>query len=288
VLENDGDPAAAADAAERALALDAPGEGPWLTAMLHNQLATLRMQLGNQAAAVGHAAAALPVMERLGAKDDEVQLRSLLALCAIAEGRLADAESELERIGAVDDGEVFGGLAVRRIGAAELALARGDHAAGLRAYRECALAIGRLRIPGVAATGLEPWVVFGESTALTAHALYATEADAAAGTELFESCLQRTLGILDPGNPDIDCPVVGMALHGLGAWGLLRDATGEDDALELLALADRFAYNRSIPTIARPLPVDLAPLLAAYGDRRPRDLLGEARRLVTRVVDRRP
>jgi hypothetical protein len=225
-----------------------------------------------------------------------VQLRSGLALCAIADGRLEDAEAELQRIAAVDDGEVFGGLAVRRIGAAELALARGDHRGGLRAYRECAATVSQLRIPGVPPTGHEPWVVFGESTALTAHAVYAADGDVALGSELFASCLERTLRLVDPADPDVDCPVVGMALHGLGAWGLLRDATSVEDALRLLALAERLAYNRAIPTMARErieavaeqrLDRELRPLLAGYGDRRPRDLLDDARQLVARIGGQR-
>ena len=85
------------------------------------------MNLGDTAAAEEHARAALPVMERLGAMDDVVQLRALLALCAIAEERLADAAAELERLDAIDDrGTLFGGIAFRKIGAGELALARGE------------------------------------------------------------------------------------------------------------------------------------------------------------------
>jgi tetratricopeptide (TPR) repeat protein len=133
VRENRGDPAGAVQAAERALARADDEAGPWSEAMLHTQLAQLTMQLGDRESAVAHARAALPVMHRLGATDDEVQLRALLGLCAIAEGDLAEAEAELQRIDRVDDGEVFGGIAVRQIGAAELALARGDRAGGLRA-----------------------------------------------------------------------------------------------------------------------------------------------------------
>ena len=137
------------------------------------------MNLGDTAAAEEHARAALPVMERLGAMDDVVQLRALLALCAIAEGRLADAAAELERLDAIDDrGTLFGGIAFRQIGAGELALARGDIAAGLRLYRECAAALAALRLPGIEPTGLEPWGMLGESIALVAHAYHAaTDAD---------------------------------------------------------------------------------------------------------------
>ena len=175
VRENAGDPAAAVEAVEGALALVGDDDGPWTAAMLRTNLADLTMHLGDTAAADEHARAALPVMQRLGATDDVVQLRALLVLCAIAEGRLADAEAELERVDAIDDrGALFGGIAFRQIGAAELALARGDIAAGLRVYRECAAALAALRLPGIEPTGMEPWGVLGESIALVAHAYHAT------------------------------------------------------------------------------------------------------------------
>jgi hypothetical protein len=261
--------------------------------MLHNQLAGLTMHLGDRTRAVAHAEAALSVMERIGAKDDVVQLRSGLALAAIADGRLDDAEAELERVASVDDGEVFGGLAIRQIGAAELTLARGEHAAGLRAYRECARTMRDLRFPGIAATGLEPWVVFGESTALAAHALHATATtDERHGAELFASCLDRTRRMLDPADASLDCPIAGVGLFGLAAWGLLRGETSAGDGVHLLALADRFAYNRSIPTMAweplaavaeQRLPGRLSTVIESYGTRPPRDLVGEARELVAQL-----
>ncbi|HVU78322.1 MAG TPA: BTAD domain-containing putative transcriptional regulator, partial [Gaiellaceae bacterium] len=289
--ENAGDPTGAAEAAERALATTGTDVGPWSTAMLHNQLAGLTMHLGDRETAVGHTRAALPVMERIGAKDDVVQLRAGLALAAVADGRFAEAEAELQRIAAVDDGEVFGGLAIRQIGAAELALARGDRAGGLATYRECARKMRELRFPGLELTGSEPWAVFGEATALAAHAFHASGADVERGSELFAACCDRTVRMLDPADPGIDCPVAGVALFGLGTWGLLHGATSLDDGVHLLALADRFAYNRSIPTMAwdraraladERLPGRIAAVLAAYGDRPPRDLVGEARTLVQR------
>jgi predicted ATPase/DNA-binding SARP family transcriptional activator len=291
VRENSGDPVGAVAAAEHAFVLNRPEYGPWSAAMLHNQLGALQMHLGDRASAVAHLHAALPVMERLGAKDDVVQLRSGLALCAIADGRLGDAEAELQRIAAIDDGDVFGGIAVRYIGAAELALARGDRAGGLAAYRDCAAAMRDLRFPGIPATGLEPWVVFGESTALVAHAHHAEGPDAEEGRALFRASFERTRRLLESGDPRTDFPVAGIALFGLATWSLLRAGAAADDALRLLALADRFAYNRAVPTMAweRIAPVAeerapgrLAALRDGYGDRRPRDLLDEARRLVER------
>jgi hypothetical protein len=234
------------------------------------------------------------VLQRLGATDDELQLRTLLVLGAVTEGRLADAEAELARVDTLDDRDaLFGGIAFRQIGHAELALARGDRAAGLRLYRECAAHMGELRIPGIEPTGMEPWAVFGESTALTAHAHHAATADDEEhGRALMRACRQRALRVLDAGNAHLDFPVAGLSLFALGGWGLLRDATPVDEAVELLVIADRFAYNRAIPTMAweriapcaeERAPGRIAALRARDGDRGTRELLGAARSVVERL-----
>jgi predicted ATPase len=292
--ENAGDPVGAIEACESALALVDPDDGPWAPAILHTQIAQLAAHLGDRGGAAEHADSALSVMHRLGARDDEAQLRSLLVLCAIADGHLADAEAELERIGRLDDGEVFGGLAMRRIGSAELALARGDHASGLADYRDSVERMRELRFPGVPTTGLEPWVLFGEATALAAHAYHATGADEAHGRTLFAECHERALRLLrGPDDPYLDIPAAGGALFAIGAWGLLREAAPVDEAVALLALAERFAYNRTVPTMAwerivphaeARAPGRIAALQAGYGDRRPRALLGEARDVLARLA----
>jgi hypothetical protein len=96
--------------------------------------------------------------------------------------------------------------------------------------------------------------------------------------------------VLDPDNALLDIPVVGLALFGLGAWGLLRDAVAPDAAVALLALGERCSYTRAAPTMdweriaARAderAPGALAAAQARYAGRAPRDLLDEARRLVT-------
>jgi predicted ATPase/DNA-binding SARP family transcriptional activator len=293
VRENSGDPSGAVEAAEHALSLTREDDGPWQAAILHTQLAQLKMHLGDRAAAGEHARVALPVMHRVGAADDEVQLRALLALGAISDGRLEAAEHELGHVERLEESEaIFGGIAVRQIGRAELALARGDVATGLRIYRDCAARMRALELPGIPRTGLEPWALFGDASALSAHAHLATSAEVGAGRELFRVCREHALRALDRANLRLDYPVAGMVLFGLGAWALLREATTADDALPLLGLADRFAYNRTIPTMAwdriephaeQAAPGRIAALRAEYGDRRPPDLLEEARRVVERL-----
>jgi hypothetical protein len=61
--------------------------------MPHGLLAELTMHLGDHAPAVEHALTALPVVRRIGASDDELQLRTLLVFCATGEGRLAAEEA---------------------------------------------------------------------------------------------------------------------------------------------------------------------------------------------------
>ncbi len=218
--------------------------------MPHGLLAELRMHTGDSAAAVEHARTALPVMRRLGAGDDELQLRNLLVFCAIGEGRLADAADELGRMDQIaESATAFGSAVFRQICRAELLLASGDFRAGLEMYREGAARMREIQLPGVTHTGMEPWVLFGEAMALNAHARYAAGDDVAHGEALFRVCRTGTLRVMTPENPRLDYPASGLLLFALGAWSLLRQAGPAEDALRLLALARRFAYNRMVPTM---------------------------------------
>ena len=144
--ENAGDPVGAIEAAQRVLALVRDEDGPWSRAMPHGLLAELTMHIGDHAAAVEHALTALPVMQRIGASDDELQLRNLLVFCAIGEGRLADAADELGRMDQIaESATAFGSAAFRQVGRAELALASGDLGAGLEMYRESAVRMREIR-----------------------------------------------------------------------------------------------------------------------------------------------
>jgi predicted ATPase/DNA-binding SARP family transcriptional activator len=250
VRENLGDLAGAMEASERALEIVNPENGPWTTSILHTQLAQLALQLGDRKRGRRHADAALPVMRRVGAIDDEVQLRGMLVLADIADGHLDAAEAELGRLAAMEGTDtVFAGGAFRQLGYAELALARGEYAEGLRIYRACAKDMAGLAFPGVDSTGLEPWVGLGEALALAAHARFAGPEDEAEGQALFRSCIARAGRTLHPDNVHLDFPVAGHMLFGLGTWSLLRVDAPTDVSARLLALADRFAYHRSLPSM---------------------------------------
>ncbi|HEX2895650.1 MAG TPA: BTAD domain-containing putative transcriptional regulator [Marmoricola sp.] len=293
VLENAGDPEAAVAAAERALTLVDEEDGPWARAMLHTQAGQLEMQLGRAESGVRHARAALPVLERLGARDDELQLRSLVAMAAVLAGDLDGAEAELARMGRIEDSDqAFGGRLVVDLGRAELALARGDLEPALAVYRNAVDGVRDLEFPGMSRSGLEPWVLFGESAALAAHAYHAGPEHEAYADALFGSCLDRVGRVLDPSFDYLDFPVAGLALFATGAWGLLRDRLPVEDAVRLLVLAEAFAYNRSVPTMAwerivphaeAKAPGKLSALRQDLGGRRGPELLDDVRTFVSKL-----
>ncbi|MBS2533493.1 AAA family ATPase [Catenulispora sp. NF23] len=310
--ENEGDPHGALALAERALALTDSAAGPWtMTAMPRMLLAELSMQLGDRPAAVAHARVALPVVRRLGAVDDEAQLRTLMALSDVAEGRLEQAREEIELIDRMETRTAtFGTDLHRHVCRAELLLASGRAEDGLRLFRECADQYRETELPGATKTGTELWSFIGDAMALSAHAWHASGADEAHGRAVFAACRTSALLVLTADNERIDYPASGMLLFGLGTWWLLRrcavgdaahaanpaDAANAADtanALRLLALAQRFSYNRMLPTMdwerivpvaERALPGRLDELRAEYADRRPVELLAEARGLVDGLV----
>ena len=292
--ENAGDLAGSLAAAQRALALVTDDNGPWTWAMPRSMLAQLSMHVGEPGPAIEYAQAALPVMKRIGATDDEVQLRCLLVFAAIASGQLSEADAELHRIDlAGESGMVLGGLGFQEFCRAELLLARGDYAAGLTAHLDGLARLSELEFPGVPKTELEPWALFGVSMALAAHAYYATDAEVERGSRMFRRCREDALKVLGSADFTLDYPVAGQVLFALGAWGLLRRAAPPPDAVRLLVLADRFAYSRAIPTLRweriAPTAEELAPgqiteFQVQYADRRPADLLDEAYRAVERLA----
>jgi len=293
-LENSGDPAGAIAQAELALTLVRDADGPWMAAMLHTMVGTLNSQLGDSEEAVRHARAALPTLDRLEANDDAIQTRALLAVHAMSVGRLEEAEewmAEIERTRRRSTDLGGASLAAAR---AEMALARGEVAEGLALYRAAADELAAIRFPGMGdANGLEPWALFGESLGITALAVHGTTPDDfVEGTRYYRALLDKALLVLDPQRPFMDYPVAGLVLHGLGAWGLLREAMPADTAVHLLVLAERFGYTRFAPTMSpertEGAADERAPGVAArlrrdYAERTAPSLLPEARAAVSRV-----
>ncbi|MDO9454842.1 BTAD domain-containing putative transcriptional regulator [Nocardioides sp.] len=285
-LENNGDPEAAAAATLRAIALWREEDGVWTNALQHTQLAGLYAQLGRIEEATRHADAGLSVLDALEADDDAIQLRAVLAYAAILDGRLDDAQRFLDEMTARRATGMWGGTIVVPATRAELALARGETDRGLELFDEAVAHVRVLRFPGfVLDEGFEPWTLFAESAAIAAQARHGT---APGGDDLHRTLLAKAVRALDPGRGRFDYPVVGCVLFGLGAWALLReDAAAE--GIELVALAERFAYSRYAPSMAwEPMaasaetiaPGELGRVLASYDGRRGADVLEDARAAV--------
>jgi hypothetical protein len=291
LLENDGDPRSALVQVEAGLALVDGEDGPWMTAMMHTVAGSLHAQLGNRAEAAEHAKVAIPVLDELEANDDSIQARSLVVGDAISRGRFEEAERLIEEIdGLSHEHSLFGGAFVTAMVRAELTLAHGQVEEGLRLYRTAAVQLNSISLPGVEKTGLEPWALVGDAAGTTAYAVHGT---GDAGSDLFATLRASATRVLDPDRRGMDYPVAGMVLHGLGTWGLLRQAMDPADAIRLLVLAELFAYPRFTVTMD-PVHTDaeaerVAPGLAArlreeYGDRKGPALLPEARAVAERIA----
>lgn len=290
--ENAGDPLAAIDACERALAVVDDTRGPWRRATLHTQAAGHYAQFGRAAEAAAHGRAALPVLVRLGATEDALQVQSVLAMAALEDGDLDGAQRVVDEIAAASPGRGgFGVEGIRLTVIAELAFARGDLPAGRQLVRQAAAAMTELRFPGLELdTELTPWAVYGEALAVSALAVHGTDGDG--GAELYASLVGKAPRLLEEGRSFVDVPVVGLLLYGLGSWGLLRGALEPADAVRLLVLADRCAYPRFTPTMRWQRIVDAAEsripgllkeIEREYGERRGPAVLDEARDVIAHI-----
>ncbi len=287
LYENSGDPDAALDFATRALDLTSDDVGPWNAASLRTLLATLHSQLGNHQEVEDLAREALPVLERLRADDDVLQVRAMLATAAIREGRLDDAAALVDQVSVASRRTSgLGAVMVVSTAEAELALARGDIDGGLSQLRRAAEEARQLRFPGmVEPTGIEPWTIFVEALAVVAHAFAGPE-HAALMADSAARLRHKAGTLLSPGQTWLDFPITGMVLFAIGAWGLAQHDLEPATAVRCLALADRFSYSRFAPTFSwervqaladSVLPGELDARLEELGTRRGPDLLEEAR-----------
>lgn len=290
-FENAGELERARNAGERALALCDDQDGPWTRALVQSQLCGLASQFGEWEASRRYAEQALPVMVALGAVEDDLQLRSVIALADLAEGRLERARVAFDAISRDQRSAHTVGWNVGVIGQAELALADGDIDRGLALYRE-SMASDREQILEHLDVALEltPWAVYGIAATVFAAALHGRRDDVADLVVDIRDKLARTFR--EEGST-VDYPIVGCALAALGASALTDPAVDEpgiDRSLRCFALALRFGYQRILPSMAwkniERLAEDNAPgrlpaYLTEYADRAPHDLGPEALALVS-------
>ena len=253
--------------------------------MLHTRLADPDAQLGDSEEAVRPRRAALPVLDRLEADDDAVQ--TALAARRLRDRRSGGSTRPKAWIAEIDAhrrrrDRLRWALACRAA-RAELALARGT---GRR---------GPAPLPGAPSASLAALQLPGDGRADRAGAVgpvrrerrrrrrspsTATDADAARGRPLFAALLAKApCACSTRDRPLLDYPVAGLVLLRARRLGpAARGGAAPDDAVQLLVLAERFGYNRFIPTMAWERTAPRAegarpggsprPARRAYGDRR--------------------
>jgi predicted ATPase/tetratricopeptide (TPR) repeat protein len=256
VRENSGDlPGALADARE-ALRLSDDRQGPWARALLAAQLAALAVQVGDQEAGRAYGEQSLAAMERLGAVEDTVQLKAMLAVLEIEAGRFDQAERLFAEVADQEPNQsIIGGTLMLLCGRAELALARGEIDEGLRLYRSSAAVMRERGLSGVdRPLEMTPWVLFPEAASLSAHVRHGVRGPVAT---LRDSLVEKTRRLLSEATTFLDYPMTGSLLCALGLWELTRDDPGPL-AVRLLVLADGFGYNRMLPSLGWRYAADLA------------------------------
>lgn len=242
--ENLGDFVAARSAATRALELCDDSQGPWMRGALLATTSGLAFQAGDLVAAGQHARAALPILRALGAYEDCAQTSGILAMIALHEGRLDEAERIFDEVAADDSARAFfSGAMELMCGRAELLLAGGRTEEGLAAYATALVSIRERGMPGsgIPPAAFAPWVMFTQSALVAAFVRHGRRAQSDRD-ELLGST--RTVAA---GNGLVDVPVLGSALFALAVWELTFADRAAGAAL--LAYADRFAFNRMLPSL---------------------------------------
>ncbi|HEX6335386.1 MAG TPA: BTAD domain-containing putative transcriptional regulator [Jiangellaceae bacterium] len=256
--ENDIDRAIVA--AERSLEA-VEGQGlPWLEAQAHARIGELCFQLERGADAVHHLSAALPVIERLGARTDALGLRWWIVLANLQRGDVDEAQRWAEPATDVHVEPKLGTLGYDVGARAELSLACGDIDGGLQKWRQVIGLLDNAR--GETSAGvpilLDPWQVEARAVALTAHAQHGKVelvADLPANLE------ERLTNLLT--SPIVNPPpylmefqlggsaLVALAVADLDAARRTSDGTAATSAVQMIALSERFGYLRNFqPTMA--------------------------------------
>jgi tetratricopeptide (TPR) repeat protein len=231
---------------------------PWLSALSRSRVGELCLQLEQGAEARDHLAAALPVLERLGAWPDAAGARSWLVLCNLQAGDTDEAERWLDSLPqhtlAAEEAKSFGyEFGVR----AEVLFARGEVDAGLRLWRR---ALDLVRAAGASVSvgipsGMDPWLIEARLVVVVAHArnnrldLVADVADA-----LPERLARRLTH--PPVNPPpylVEQSVCGTLLLAVATADLARavEPAQFSAAARMIALAERFRFLRNFqPTMS--------------------------------------
>lgn len=242
---NAGEPQVATAQLEDTVANMTDQDPPWLIGLYRDVLSQLHLEAGNFRAAKHHAECAGSVLSGL---DDTYQSRAIVACAQLNLGQLDAAETILQSLTASDDdAETYGTHYLLTVGQAEIALARGQTAAGLALFEQTLAELGhRIPIPGIPpGDSASPWNMLRYGIAAAAFAQYATHGHDHLRSTLLEVGFQAT----KPERQHCDFPVLGTVAFGLAAWGIFRGGIPRWHIIQLLALAQRVRYNRSFPSL---------------------------------------
>lgn len=291
--ENSGDPHAGLRHA--ALGLEQRPLTPYVEASLHSKMCQMLLVLGDHRRAAVHAEKAWPLLMRLHAIDDARSMRTAVALVPLVEGDTGAAERLLDEVETMDDGGHRGNHSATLGSArAEVQLARGDVAGGLATYDRAIAALGEA---GPGGQLLSPWLVLTGASALVARVHYAPPGPDPRADELRTLVAGRAqlAGLHVEGHPDL--PMNGVIAVAVGAWALRHgEAQQHRDGLLLLAIGKRWAYNRTMPSLAwtrlhelaeRCLPGQLEILVAEYAERPGMALVPVASAAIERITSSR-
>ena len=141
--------------------------------------------------------------------------------------------------------------------------------------------------------GINPWLGLAASSALVSRARYGVRDEDARADELRDVLLAYGPGPSSGMLWFTDLPLNGVLLVALAAWTLRYGPPEQhEDGVRLLALAHRWAYNRSIPVLAWEPMVALADarvpgrvglLVEELADRPGPELVPDAAEVVDRL-----
>jgi predicted ATPase/DNA-binding SARP family transcriptional activator len=258
--ENEGDPERALRAARRTLDAFGHGRFPYLEAAGHSRISELCLQLERGDEARRHLTAALPVLERFGARSDLVGLRWWLVLANLQLGAVDEAEHWLEQTESLADepvGALTYGCGIR----AEILLARGEVEAGLRLWRRAVELLVNAEGPIFDfddEPGQETWILEATAVTVVAHAQHGRLDLVEELTGALPDRLSAMLAnpVENPPPYLMELPVSGGLLLALAMVDLDRGArTGDERAARsgarMIALAERFRFPRNFqPTMS--------------------------------------
>jgi predicted ATPase/DNA-binding SARP family transcriptional activator len=262
--EEGGDLDGALAAARRSLAAFERHGSAWLRAAAHARIGQLCLQVGEAGSgdeALHHLSAALSVIEAFGAWSSANRVRGAIVGANLQRGAYDEAEREL-KLTTPHGADEFSDMPMfDTVMRAEIEIGRGDIDTGLHLWRTAATALRGTQRPGLGGdlSGLDPWALQVQATAVVAHARHGQLGLVADITGALPAALSALTA--DPGPP----PGTLAASYGLAVCGSLllalamtdidrgqraADAGFARSGARLIALAERFGLKNGLqPTM---------------------------------------